>query len=181
MKGKLFINLFILSLIIFPGLCKSQTLTYVPGGGLHLNSAKNDWQFLFTGYLNNIYSFHNVDQNNSVQSSFYVHRARTDFAFDYLNDYEIFFEFDAAGQRTQMVLAQLQAKLFADNKILIGKFINPFSPENNRSTSGLSTIERYSGLNSMFLLPALDTQFGIMFFGSASNLNYYLSVTNGNG
>jgi len=180
-KGKTYFIFFILSIIFCPGVSKSQTLNYIPGGGLHLTSAKNDWQFMLAGYLNSIYSFHNVDQNNSVQSSFYVHRARADFAFDYLNDYELFFEFDAAGQRTQMVLAQLQAKLFADNKILIGKFINPFSPENNRSTSGLSTIERYSGLNSMFLLPALDTQFGIMFFGSASNLNYYFSVTNGNG
>ena len=66
---------------------------------------------------------------------------------------------------------------------MAGKYIDPFSPENNRSTSRLTTIERYSGLNSVFLLPGVDTQFGLMFFGtnSASNINYYLSITNGNG
>lgn len=64
-----------------------------------------------------------------------------------------------------MELAQVDAKIRGSNTIRAGKFINPFSPKNNRSTSRLTTIERYSGLNSIFLLPALDAQFGVMFFG----------------
>lgn len=159
----------------------SQTIAYKPGNGLHISSENNDWDFLFSGYINSIYVFHNVNENNAIQNNLSVHRARIDLGFNYLNDYNLFFEFDAAGQRTEMVLAQIQARIFSSNFLLAGKFINPFSPENNRSTSGLSTIERYSGLNSMSLLPALDAQYGLMFFGSSSNLNYYLSVTNGNG
>lgn len=159
----------------------SQIINYQPGNGLHVTATNNDWDFLFSGYINSIYTFHNVNDNGAIQNEFNVHRARIDLGFSYLNNYDLFFEFDAAGQRTEMVLAQIQAKIFSSNYILAGKFINPFSPENNRSTRALSTIERYSGLNTMFLLPALDAQTGLMFFGTASNLGYYLSVTNGNG
>ncbi len=159
----------------------AQDITYKPGNGLHISSANNDWDFLFSGYINSIYAFNNISDNNTIQNSFNVHRARIDLGFNYLDNYDLFFEFDAAGQRTEMVLAQIQARIISSNYLLAGKFINPFSPENNRSTSALSTIERYSGLNSMFLLPALDAQFGIMLYGTASNLGYYLSITNGNG
>ena len=159
----------------------SQSINYEPGNGLHINSKDNKFDFLFSGYINTIFDYHNINQNGSIDNSFSVHRARIDLGFNYLNDYNMFFEFDAAGQRTEMVLAQIQARIYSTNYLVAGKFINPFSPENNRSTSGLSTIERYSGLNSMFLLPALDAQFGLMYYGNASNLGYYLSVTNGNG
>ena len=159
----------------------SQSINYEPGNGLHINSKDNKFDFLFSGYINTIFDYHNINQNGSIDNSFSVHRARIDLGFNYLNDYNMFFEFDAAGQRTEMVLAQIQARIFSTNYIIAGKFINPFSPENNRSTSGLSTIERYSGLNSMFLLPALDAQFGLMYYGTASNFDYYLSLTNGNG
>ncbi len=179
-------KIYLLSIIIIPQIffietAFSQSIIYEPGNGLHLISKQDKWDFLFSGYINSIFAYHNINQNNSVQNSFYVHRARIDLEFDYNKNYDLFFEFEAAGQRTQMVLAQIQVRLFDDNYIMAGKFINPFSAENNRSTSRLTTIERYSGLNSIFLLPGLDTQFGVMFFGSASDLNYYLSVTNGNG
>ncbi len=167
---------FLLSINIY-----SQSITYEPGNGLHINSKDNKFDFLFSGYINTIFDYQNTNQNGSIDNSFSVHRARIDLGFNYLNDYNMFFEFDAAGQRTEMVLAQIQARIYSTNYLVAGKFINPFSPENNRSTSGLSTIERYSGLNSMFLLPALDAQFGLMYYGNASNLGYYLSVTNGNG
>ncbi len=171
-------------LVLLAVVCSSafgQTISYKPGNGLHISSQKNEWDFLFSGYINSIFSYHNVNQNSSIQNSFNVHRARIDLGFDYMHDYDVFFEFDAAGQRTQMVLAQIQARLFGRNYILAGKFINPFSAENNRSTSRLTTIERYSALNSVFLLPGLDTQFGVMFFGSSSKFGYYLSLMNGNG
>lgn len=159
----------------------SQSIIYEPGNGLHIKSKDNKFDFLFSGYINTIFDYHNINQNGTIDNSFSVHRARIDLGFNYLNDYNMFFEFDAAGQRTEMVLAQIQARIFSTNYVVAGKFINPFSPENNRSTSGLSTIERYSGLNSMFLLPALDAQFGLMYYGTASNISYYLSLTNGNG
>jgi len=167
--------------IFFCGITFSQSIIYEPGNGLHLTSVQNKWDFLFSGYINSIFAYHNINQHNSIQNSFNVHRARIDLGFDYDKNYDLFFEFEAAGQRTEMVLAQIQVRLFDDNYIMAGKFINPFSAENNCSTSRLTTIERYSGLNSIFLLPGLDTQFGVMLFGSALNLNYYLSVTNGNG
>jgi Phosphate-selective porin O and P len=159
----------------------AQEISYKAGDGLHIKSEEQNWDFLFSGYINSIYSFHNSNENDAIQNSFSVHRARIDLGFDYMKDYALFFEFDAAGQRTEMVLAQVQARLFDNNYLLAGKFIDPFSPENNRSTSRLTTIERYNALNSIFLLPGLDAQYGIMFFGSSSSFNYYLSVTNGNG
>lgn len=158
----------------------AQEISYKPGNGLHV-SQPGVWDFLFSGYINTIFTYHNTHQNYSVQNSFYVHRGRLDLGFDYGKDYEAFFEFDAAPARTAMVLAQVQVRLFDKNYLLAGKFINPFSPENNRSTSRLTTVERYSGLNSIFLLPGLDSQYGVMFFGSSSGLHYYFSITNGNG
>ncbi len=158
-----------------------QIINYKPGNGLHITSINNDWDFLFSGYINTTYNYQNTKENDNINNSFYVHRERIDLGFNYLNKYDLFFEFDAAGKRTEMVLAQVRAKIFSSNYLLAGKFINPFSPENNRSTRSLTTIERYSGLNSLFLLPALDAQYGIMFYGINSNLGYYLSITNGNG
>lgn len=160
---------------------KAQVINFDPGNGLNLTSNNKQWNFLFSGYINSIFSYQNVKQNSAIQNSFSVHRARLDLGFDYNKKYNAFFEFDAAGQRTAMVLAQVQVTLFRNNYLMAGKFIDPFSPENNRSTSRLTTIERYSGLNSVFLLPGLDTQYGVMFFGSVSKLKYYLSLMNGNG
>ena len=159
----------------------AQTINYDPGNGLNISSPGSNWNFLFSGYINTMYSFQNINQNDAVQNSFSVHRARLDLEFDYNKKYNAFFEFDAAGQRTAMVLAQVKVTLFKKNYLMAGKFIDPFSPENNRSTSRLTSVERYSGLNSIFLLPGLDTQFGLMFFGSTSKLNYYISIMNGNG
>jgi len=160
-----------------------QSFSYDPGNGMHIRSKDNKLDFLFSGYINTIFAYHNEKGNGAIDNSFSVHRARLDLGFDYAGDYGSFFEFDAAGQRTAMVLAQVQVRLFEKNYLMAGKFIDPFSAENNRSTSRLTTIERYSGLNSVFLLPGVDTQYGMMFLGSnsESNLNYYLSVTNGNG
>lgn len=176
----------IISMIItlaIAGRVYGQSVSYDPGNGMHLKSADNKFDFLFSGYINTIFSYHNEKQNGAIQNSFSVHRARLDMGFDFDRKYGAFFEFETAGQRTAMVLAQVQMLLFTNNYIMAGKFIDPFSAENNRSTSRLTTIERYSGLNSVFLLPGVDTQYGIMFFGhsNSSNFNYYLSVTNGNG
>jgi phosphate-selective porin len=159
----------------------AQSLSYKPGTGLKLSSDVEEWSFRLLGYVQSTFSYHNENQNNAVQNSFFVRRARLDFIFDYLDKYQIFFEIDGRGSRTELVLAQFDIEYFDNHKIQVGKFITPFSPENYRSSRGLSTVERYSGNNSMFLLPALDTQYGIMFYGSFSPLEYFFSITNGNG
>lgn len=179
---KFCLNLFLIFLFINYGV-PAQSLAYDPGNGLHFKSADNKLDFLFSGYINTIFAYHRESQFNSVSNSFSVRRARLDLGFNYNEKYGAFFEFEAAGQRTAMVLAQIQLKLFGSNYLMAGKYIDPFSAENTRSTSRITTIERYSGINSIFLLPGVDTQFGVMLFGSDSRdkLNYYLSVTNGNG
>lgn len=158
-----------------------QSLSYKPGSGIKLSNDEEEWSFRMLGYVQSTFTCHKQKENNTVDNSFFVRRARLDFIFDYLDKYQLFIEIDGRGKRTELVLAQIDIKYVKDHKIEIGKFITPFSPENLRSSRALSTVERYSGLNSMFLLPGLDTQYGIMFFGKFDNLGYYLSVTNGNG
>lgn len=159
----------------------AQELTYKPGGGVSLTSAEAQWRLRLLGYIQNTYTVHTRTENDAISNEFFIRRARLDIIFDYRDRYQIFFELDARGSRTEMVLAQFDVRYFGPHSIRFGKYITPFSPENTRSSRSLTTVERYSGLNAMFLLPALDTQYGIMFFGAVSPLTYYLSVSNGNG
>ncbi|MEX2640414.1 MAG: porin [Balneolales bacterium] len=160
---------------------QSAPLTYSPGKGVTVDFPDQQAKAIFLGYIQGTYNYYSAEENGAVSNEFFVRRARLDFIFRYRDRYEIFFEFDGAGtSRTQMVLAQIDVQYQDGHFIRAGKFITPFSPENNRSSQGLSTVERYSALNSLFLLPAFDTQFGVMLFGRFRNLDYYLSVTNGN-
>lgn len=159
----------------------SQSLTYKPGGGVKISNSTEKWSFRTLGYVQSTFTYHNQKENSKIDNSFFVRRARLDFIFDYLDKYQLFIELDGRGSRTELVLAQVDIEYIDNHKIEVGKFITPFSPENMRSSRSLTTVERYSGLNSFFLLPSLDTQYGIMFKGSIDNLNYFLSVTNGNG
>ncbi len=158
-----------------------QSLSYKPGGGIKLSNDEEEWSFRTLGYVQSTFTYHKQKENGAIDNSFFVRRARLDFIFDYLDKYQLFIELDGRGARTELVLAQVDIEYFENHKIEIGKFITPFSPENLRSSRALSTVERYTGLNSMFLLPGLDTQYGIMFFGKFDKLGYYLSITNGNG
>lgn len=158
-----------------------QSLTYKPGGGIKLSNAEEEWSFRTLGYVQSTFTYHNQKENGAINNSFFVRRARLDFIFDYLDKYQLFIELDGRGGRTELVLAQVDIEYIENHKIEVGKFITPFSPENLRSSRALSTVERYTGLNSMFLLPGLDTQYGIMFYGKFDKLVYYLSITNGNG
>lgn len=173
--------LFAIVLIVLQNNVIGQKLTYKPGAGIKLSNEKEEWSLRLLGYIQSTFTYHQQHENNTVQDAFFVRRARVDLIFDYLKKYQMFFEFDGRGSRTELVLAQVDVKYYKNNKIRVGKFITPFSPENNRSSRSLSTVERYAGLNSMFLLPGLDTQYGIMLLGSSNSLEYYLSVTNGNG
>ncbi len=176
----------ILLLLLFAGQASAEadppaSQAWNPGNGFTINLPDQQANAKVLGYIQSTFNFYGAHENGAVSNEFYVRRARLDFIFRYRDRYELFFEFDGAGSaRTQMVLAQMDMEYLTDHFIRVGKFITPFSPENNRSSKRLSTVERYSALNSLFLLPALDTQFGVMLFGRIQNLDYYLSVTNGN-
>ncbi len=181
MRSRKSLFLFGILLVVFQSNVFSQKLSYKPGAGVKLSNEKEEWSLRLLGYIQSTFTYHQQHENNTVQDAFFVRRARVDLIFDYLKKYQMFFEFDGRGSRTELVLAQVDVQYYKNNKIRVGKFISPFSPENNRSSRSLSTVERYAGLNSMFLLPGLDTQYGIMFLGSTNSLEYYLSLTNGNG
>ena len=159
----------------------AQQLEYKPGGGLTVESVEEEWKIRLLGYVQSTFMYHTVQEENSVDNEFFVRRARLDFILDLHEKYQWFIELDGRGSRTELVLAQFDIRYHPDHKIRIGKFITPFSPENNRSSRALTTVERYNALNSMFLLPSLDTQYGIMFTGDIRTIRYFLSVTNGNG
>lgn len=159
----------------------AQQLDYKPGGGLTVESVEEQWKIQLLGYVQSTFTYHTVQEENSVDNEFFVRRARLDFILDLHEKYQWFIELDGRGSRTELVLAQFDIRYHPRHTIRVGKFITPFSPENNRSSRALTTVERYNALNSMFLLPALDTQYGVMFMGKFTRIRYFLSVTNGNG
>ncbi len=167
------------SLCIQTGL--AQQLEYKPGSGLTVESVEEQWKFRLLGYVQSTFTYHTVQEENSVDNEFFVRRARLDFILDLHEKYQWFIELDGRGSRTELVLAQFDIRYHQKHTIRVGKFITPFSPENNRSSRALTTVERYNALNSMFLLPSLDTQYGLMFTGDIQQFRYFLSVTNGNG
>lgn len=158
-----------------------SSFEYTPGQGVQWNSEDNLVEFRILGYIQSTANINFTTVEKGQASEFDIRRARIDLDFDYRDTYQVFFEFDGSGSRTAMVLAQLDIKYLDQHYLRVGKFITPFSAENLRSSRSLTTVERYTALNSMFLLPALDTQYGIMLTGRFSKTAYYLSVTNGNG
>ncbi|MBD3276194.1 MAG: hypothetical protein GF372_12835 [Candidatus Marinimicrobia bacterium] len=176
-----FYILILLSISVTTPLGFAQQLEYKPGSGLTIESVEDEWKIRLLGYVQSTFTYHTLQEGSSVDNEFFVRRARLDFILDLHDKYQWFIELDGRGSRTELVLAQFDIRYHPDHKIRIGKFITPFSPENNRSSRALTTVERYNALNSMFLLPSLDTQYGIMFIGDIQNFRYFLSVTNGNG
>lgn len=158
-----------------------STFKYTPGAGVSWQSEDSLAQFRILGYVQATGNYHPHFDDANPGNAFFVRRARIDIDFDYLDLYQIFFEFDSRGSRTEMVLAQLDIQFWDKYTLRVGKYITPFSPENYRSSRGLSTIERYNALNSIFLIPALDTQYGVMLFAKYPKFEYYLSLSNGNG
>lgn len=156
-------------------------LSYKPGGGMKM-TVGDSASLRLLGYVQTTYNFQANELKNGTENEFFVRRGRLDFIFDFKDKYQVFFEFDGRGTaRTEMVLAQVDVRYADNHSVQVGKFITPFSPENFRSSRGLSTVERYSALNSMFLIPALDTQYGFMLHGNFESTGYFFSVTNGNG
>lgn len=134
-----------------------------------------------------------------VSNDFYIRRARLDFSGAVYKNTEVFMEIEGGVGTTpataavpsspkQSDFALVEAKIthkFADPfQVRLGKFLTPFSNENTfRSSRALDTVERYSALNTMILLPGLDVQNGAMTFGqwAKGRYAYYAGVFNGNG
>ncbi len=169
-------------LILFPLITNAQsTFTYEPGSGITWISEDSLSKFRILGYIQSRYDLAFSYDEGFPNNGFDIRRARLDVGFTYKDTYRAFFELDAAYNGTALVLAFLDIEYWENHTVRFGKFITRFSGENYRSSRSLSTIERYSALNSLFLLPALDTQFGVMLFAVYPLFEYYFSITNGNG
>lgn len=154
------------------------------GGGFYLR--QDPFELRLLGYVQATGSV--FDPTLSAPPSttaFSIRRARLDFLIRFYEDFEFFLELDGAPGRTALVLARLNWKLAGEAlQLRAGKFISRFSTENTRSSRSLDTAERYLALNSLFLLPALDTQFGVLAhgrLGSEQRLRWSVGVYNGNG
>ncbi len=134
-----------------------------------------------------------------VSNDFYLRRARLDFSGTVYKNTELFVEIEGAVGTTPgatsttasakqsdfaLVEAKITHKVVDPFQLRFGKFLTPFSNENTfRGSRALDTVERYAALNTMILLPALDTQNGVMTFGqwAKGRYAYYAGVFNGNG
>ncbi|MBK8872066.1 MAG: hypothetical protein KBD85_00730 [Elusimicrobia bacterium] len=175
------------------------------GGGFFWASPDQAFVFKTMGYV----QFHHIWQDgraaairtnsvNPVSNDFFIRRARLDFSGTVNKKTELFVEIEggvattpASGNTastTQSDFALVEAKIthkFVDPfQLRFGKFLTPFSNENSfRGSRALDTVERYAALNTMILLPSLDTQTGAMTFGqwAKGRYAYYAGVFNGNG
>lgn len=162
------------------------------GGGFFLRSPDGDFQFRQLGYVQFVGSLFNDDfERPDSPGDFSIRRARVDWLADFYDRYQIFVEFDGGPGSVPgtsdfaLVEAKLTADLNAEGTLQFvgGKFVSPFSSEDLLSSRSQDTIERYMALNSLFLLPATDVQFGAMLRGYALDrrLEVMAGVFNGNG
>ena len=161
------------------------------GGGFFAESPGGDVAIRNLGYVQATAGvFHDDFERTDSPGDFSVRRARLDWIVDYQQKHRLFVEIDGGPGSTPgtsdfaLVVAELDYSLKGDDLVVTaGKFISPFSTENRLSSRSLDTVERYIALNSMFLLPALDVQYGAMVSGKVAGdrLQYYLGVFNGNG
>jgi phosphate-selective porin len=161
------------------------------GGGYFIRG--EDYSLRLRGYSQVVGSvFDSRIDRADGNGDFSIRRARIDFLADLFDDYQIFIEFDGGvgnGATGVSDFALVEARLnwrVMDEAVQLrmGKFTSPFSAENFRSSRDIDTIERYIALNSLFGLPAFDTQTGAMIhgtIGSDRKYGYYLGVFNGNG
>jgi len=158
------------------------------GGGLTVLSDDQQATLKLYGYAQPTLTA-TVEDNTANQgwtyADFRVRRARIDFFFDYQGRTQLFLEYDGAPTAgAALVEAWTQFALVRDlHFIRAGKYVSPFSTEDMRSSRALYTVERYLALNSLFGLPATDTQLGLMLWGYSDAghfAKYYLAVFNGN-
>lgn len=153
------------------------------GGGFFIET--DELRLRVLGYVQAQTDLQDSRLERDASRDFHVRRARINFLVDLYDDFEFFMELDGAPEgRTALVEARLNWRLRDDAlQLRAGKFTSQFSTENARSSRSIDTIERHLALNSMFLLPALDTQFGVMLHGRAGSdegWSYSLGVYNGN-
>jgi hypothetical protein len=162
------------------------------GGGFFVRSPDGDFQFRQLGYVQSVASlFHDDFERADAPGDFSIRRARVDWLVDFHDRYQLFIEFDGGPGSVpgSSDFALVEAKLTADvdaagnYQVVAGKFVSPFSTENLLSSRSQDTVERYAALNSMFLLPALDVQYGAMLRGYFlhRDLEVMAGVFNGNG
>lgn len=161
------------------------------GGGFFAESPDGDYRIRQLGYVQaTAAAFHDDFERVDEPGDFDIRRARLDWIIDYKDKHRLFVEIDGGPGSTPgssdfaLVVAQLDYSLKGNDLVVTaGKFISPFSTENLLSSRSLDTVERYIALNSMFLLPALDVQFGTMLSGRIfdDRLEYFVGVFNGNG
>jgi len=155
----------------------------VPGGGGAFIQSEH-LRLRLLGYAQFVASaFDGSLDRADEHGDFSMRRARVDFLLDAYEDYQLLIELDGASDGTALIEARFNWKILDERlQLRAGKFTSPFSAENFRSSRAIDTVERFIALNSLFLLPALDTQFGAMLHGQASpQWGYYLGVFNGNG
>jgi phosphate-selective porin len=130
-------------------------------------------------------------QRSDGNGDFNVRAARLDFFFDYANRYQLLVEVDTApgngvpgGSDFGLVVASLNTKVIGNAlQIEAGKLTDPFSTENYRTSRDVDTIERFMALNSLFILPALDSQYGAVIkgeLGKERKFGYFFGTFNGN-
>lgn len=152
------------------------------GGGFYLR--QDEFELRLLGYIQAMGSV--FDTPLGAPNDFSLRRARLDVMAQFYDDFQFFLELDGApDDRSSLVVARLDWDIVGDRlKMRVGKFVTQFSTENARSSRSIDTVERYLALNSLFLLPALDTQYGVMLHGRAGaekRLGWSVGVYNGNG
>lgn len=155
------------------------------GGGFFFTSPDEKIQFRLLGYAQAVGTLVNEDFENTFGSGdARVRRARVGWLMTFDKTYELFIEYDGVPQTGNLVEARLNWMLRGDDlQLRAGKFVVPFSEEGWRSSRAYDTVERFIAINSMYGLPALDTQIGVMVHGQVlrdNRLTYYAGVWNGN-
>lgn len=162
------------------------------GGGFFLRSPDGDLQFRMLGYVQFLAGLFPDDfERVDTPGDFSIRRARLDWLIDFKDRYQFFVELDGGPGSTPgtsdfaLVEAKMTTHLLRDDRLdlVVGKYVSPFSGEDRISSRALDTIERYIALNSLFLLPATDVQFGVTLKGKAfdKKLEWYAGVFDGNG
>lgn len=164
---------------------------YAPGRGFFIEG--EDASLRILSYIQAVAALQDGSLGRADgNGDFSVRRARLDFLVELYDDFEFFLEFDGGPGTANVgdsdfafVEGRLNWKILdEDLQLRLGKFTSQFSTENARSSRSIDTVERYLALNSAFLLPALDVQFGALVhgkLGEEDRLTYSVGVYNGNG
>ncbi len=162
---------------------RASSVGFTPGGGgFYLQ--QDDFELRLLGYIQAMGSL--FDAPLGAPNDFSLRRARLDVIVQFYEDFQFLLEVDGApDDRSALVVARLDWEIAGDRlKMRAGKFVTQFSTENARSSRSIDTVERYLALNSLFLLPALDTQYGVLLHGRAGSekrVGWSVGVYNGNG